>query len=154
MKQVCLRWQNRYDADVNMLLFAHWQATKNIRLSTLDIENLVEKVALWRAEILLPLRSARKGLADFRSAATGKEYAQVSQLNHMYQEILQQELEAEFVQQRMMAESPLKNSQISDGSILALTKHNLAAYLSVQGLPVQGTKQPLKELASILSNVS
>jgi uncharacterized protein (TIGR02444 family) len=60
----CLSLQNRRGADVNILLLCCWLATLGLRLETAGLHAANAAVEGWRRDVLEPLRSARRAVAD------------------------------------------------------------------------------------------
>ena len=57
---ICLKLQNEYDADINIILYCLWVAEKSVELSQGDIGLLIQTTEPWQKTILRPLRDARK----------------------------------------------------------------------------------------------
>lgn len=68
----CLALQDRHGVDVNMLLFCAWWAVHGGgRLSAVECDRASAAVAGWQAQVVVPLRAARRALkADLGVAAT------------------------------------------------------------------------------------
>lgn len=62
VQQACLKLQDTYGADVNIMLFMLFQASLGHRLSETTIRELDAKIAGWRNEIVQPLRELRRRL--------------------------------------------------------------------------------------------
>jgi len=60
----CLSLQNRRGADVNILLFCCWLATLGLKVEPSDLHAANAAVEAWRRDVLEPLRSARRAVAD------------------------------------------------------------------------------------------
>ncbi|MBU6950437.1 TIGR02444 family protein [Hahella sp. HN01] len=56
---ICLQWQNQFGADVNLLLACGWLALRQRRFNPASDFSAIDS---WRAEIVLPLRTARNAL--------------------------------------------------------------------------------------------
>lgn len=100
---ILLDLQDRLGLDVNMLLFACWNACKGRRrLAAQEWTRLIEGTAGWRNRILAPLRSLRRQLkSEPRTAAAG-----------LRTRIKELELDAERVAQKLL----LEIASIEDGS--------------------------------------
>ncbi|ABC27193.1 uncharacterized conserved protein [Hahella chejuensis KCTC 2396] len=81
VRDICLQWQNEFDADVNLLLACGWLAQ---RQRGFDPDLDFNAINSWRADIVIPLRSARNGL--------DKKHRRQ---NTLRERILQLELQAE-----------------------------------------------------------
>jgi uncharacterized protein (TIGR02444 family) len=60
----CLRLQDEAGADVNVLFFLLWNASRGARLSAADIAVVDRHVAPWREAAVKPLRAVRRSLKD------------------------------------------------------------------------------------------
>ena len=60
----CLSLQNRRGADVNILLFCCWLATLSLKVEQAGLHAAITAVEAWRRDVLEPLRSARRAVAD------------------------------------------------------------------------------------------
>jgi uncharacterized protein (TIGR02444 family) len=60
----CLSLQNRRGADVNILLFCCWLATLGLKLEPAGMHAANAAVEAWRRDVLEPLRSARRAIAE------------------------------------------------------------------------------------------
>jgi uncharacterized protein (TIGR02444 family) len=59
---VCLDLQDRFGADVNIVLYGLWQACRGRRLSDGDVRNVIELVGAWQVNVVRPLRTVRRFL--------------------------------------------------------------------------------------------
>jgi uncharacterized protein (TIGR02444 family) len=92
----CLDLQDRFGADVNILLFGLWQASRGRRLSDSDIRNVIELVGAWQENVVWPLRTVRRFL---KTPAPGWSSQDVGLLR---QGVKAEELRAEHLQQTAM----------------------------------------------------
>jgi len=60
VEDICLKLQNQYDADINIILYCLWVAEKLVTLNQDDISLLIKTTEPWQKTILKPLRDARK----------------------------------------------------------------------------------------------
>ena len=60
----CLRLQDEAGADVNVLFFLLWNASRGVRLSAAAIARADTHVAPWREAAVKPLRAVRRSLKD------------------------------------------------------------------------------------------
>jgi uncharacterized protein (TIGR02444 family) len=66
----CLALQDRYNCDVNLLLFAAWMgAVRNRTLTSGEMNGAAHAVRDWHAEIVRPLRDVRRRLKSGPSPA-------------------------------------------------------------------------------------
>jgi uncharacterized protein (TIGR02444 family) len=86
----CLELQDRFQFDVNFLLFAGWLSEDGVLLTPTHLQALHREVSEWRDGVVQPLRALRRQLAGEKSAAAIRE-----QIKHI-------ELVAERRQQDLM----------------------------------------------------
>lgn len=122
----CLAMQDRFDADVNLLLTAAWLAARCRVWQTADVEALVGLCAEWRARCLLPLRAVRRYLRERIDA----DDTEADALRILYGQGKSLELEAERHQLRLIegAAAALSGAREKDG--LSLLAINLDRYLA------------------------
>ncbi|HKJ73673.1 MAG TPA: TIGR02444 family protein [Alphaproteobacteria bacterium] len=90
IKDACLTLQDEAGADVNLLLFFCWSAQCGQgRLTRAQIQSAMAMVAVWRVQVLLPLRRVRRHLG--RGGPPGAE--------HLRKDLLKLELDAERIEQ-------------------------------------------------------
>ncbi len=65
VEKECLRLQDAYGIDVNILLFCAWLGTQPVALKREDIQAASRAVAGWHDEIVRPLRSVRRRVKKF-----------------------------------------------------------------------------------------
>ncbi|MFM1816358.1 MAG: hypothetical protein RLZ98_3053 [Pseudomonadota bacterium] len=71
----CIRLQDEAGVDVNVMLYLLWLAGEGRKLDLADVRAIVEAVDGWRADVVVPLRTARRalksppGLLDTEAAA-------------------------------------------------------------------------------------
>jgi uncharacterized protein (TIGR02444 family) len=95
--EACLELQDKFSADVNIVLFVLWAADQGRRLDTQEIARVATLVTDWQNEVVRPLRFARRFLKSPVSEWQLEETA------GLRQRIKADELEAERVQQTVMA---------------------------------------------------
>ena len=122
----CIRLQEEAGVDVNLLLFLLWQATLKRAVSTDEVQALERRVAPWREEIVIPLRTVRRALKSppaLVPAATAELFRT---------RIKAVELEAERLQEQAMYElarsSPLGREVPSKEEAARI---NVASYASI-----------------------
>jgi uncharacterized protein (TIGR02444 family) len=140
--RICLELQERFGADVNLLLFMLWAAARGRRLEPQEIEKLASFVENWRKHVVLPLRLARRTL---KSPPHGWPAQETESLR---QQIKADELEAERLQQNAMSAFLAVDQAGRSDSPLAAAKSNLTNYASL--LPAAFTEQHISNLANML----
>lgn len=70
---VCLRLQDEFGLDVNLLLYAAWLADIGERLDEAHLEVLDTRVVDWRDSVIGPLRALRRQLREYPAAAAVRE---------------------------------------------------------------------------------
>jgi uncharacterized protein (TIGR02444 family) len=58
----CLRLQDEAGADVNLLCYLLWHAALERRLTAADVALIEQRIAPWRAQVVVPLRMVRRAL--------------------------------------------------------------------------------------------
>jgi uncharacterized protein (TIGR02444 family) len=92
VKRVCLDWQDRYDFNVNIILYICWFAGQTYgHLSAEQLTHLTSQLAVWNDALVKNLRALRQALKpfpDLQNAAfreeMAAEYCEQSQLMHVY----------------------------------------------------------------------
>ncbi|NQX89320.1 MAG: TIGR02444 family protein [Halioglobus sp.] len=108
----CLRLQDDFAMDVNLLLYAGWLAQQQLRLTSAHLSELNALVADWRDGVICPIRALRRQLRGYPAAAVIRG------------EIRALELRSEQQQQAMMYDYYQRNTA------LAREQHTLASNLS------------------------
>jgi uncharacterized protein (TIGR02444 family) len=122
----CLTLQDRGGADVNMLLFALWNARCGRRLDPEQAASAADLVRPWQDAVVRPLRSVRRGLKN-------RDFLLEPALVGSFRESVKNvELAAERLQLEMLAAAVMPVA--SDLPLPVLARNNLAAYLG--GLPL------------------
>ena len=86
----CLRLQDQYQLDVNLLLYTVWRGSRGESLGAGQLAQLESAVAAWRSQVLLPIRALRRQLKGIAEVEPTRE------------QLLQVELSAEQQQQNKM----------------------------------------------------
>lgn len=124
----CLELQEQAGADVNVVLYLFFLAAQRRQLASADVQEIDRAVAIWREQVVRPLRAVRRNLksldAPFDSAATGR----------LREEIKRSELGAERIQQHTIEQlfAPA-NCGIAVTSAAQALKTNLNAYAELIG---------------------
>jgi uncharacterized protein (TIGR02444 family) len=142
ISDLLLKAQEDHALDINMILYALWQAGEGSVLSSDDFLKLNGVVSDWRETIVLPMRALRYSL---KSRDMGGElYAQAKTL----------ELSCERVQQQIMYEHALHHhkSGTSGDAIEPLALGNLASYAEAisLSLPKPVVEQLARELREFI----
>lgn len=124
----CLALQDDAGVDVNVLLFVLFLADRGRRLAAADVARIDAMTAAWRADIVRPLRGARRALKD-HPAPFGGPTAEALRSG-----VKRLELEAERVQQETIeAAFPAERTGVPEPSREAAARANVAAYAAVAG---------------------
>lgn len=116
----CLDWQERFGADVDMLLAGLWLASRQYVWSATSLMALTRHCEVWRSSGVLPLRATRRALA--RSG--------------LYAALKQVELSAERTQLDMIASWLDRHAMtIADVPPLVCAERNLTCYLQQLSIP-------------------
>jgi len=134
----CLALQERFDLDVNLLLFCCWAGSRGRTLSRAQLERAVETVRPWRDAAVRPLRAARRWL-KFQTLADG------ALSEPLRQRIKAGELEAEAIQQEILFQAvAIAEGRAAPAAVAA----NMVAYLGVLGR--RPTTADIADLAAVL----
>ena len=120
----CLRLQDSYALDVNMLLLCCWLGRRGYRLGAAELAAAEARAAPLRAQVLVPLRAVRRALKTMPLAGGAALYARVKAV----------ELAAEREEQRLIvapwsgSPRPARDEGITEAANLTLyfTSHGLA----------------------------
>jgi uncharacterized protein (TIGR02444 family) len=121
----CLALQERYAADVNVLLFGSWlAAARGAALKPQDVESIRAHVSAWHESAVKPLRGVRRWLKDQPGAATSALRGRIKAA----------ELEAEQIEQAMLfAYAQVRWPAAADAGEADLAPANLEVYLQALG---------------------
>jgi uncharacterized protein (TIGR02444 family) len=137
--EACLALQARHGLDVNILLFCCWASARGRALSLEEIEGLMAAVGPWHEGVVKPLRAVRRWLKDQETAPGAAAEA-------LRQEVKAQELEAERIEQQILAET----LALGEGEpAAALAAANLKAYLA--RLDLRAGAEDTADLAGLLT---
>jgi uncharacterized protein (TIGR02444 family) len=93
----CVALQDIYGADVNVVLFTLWCASRGRRLATPELNAIHAAVAFWRLQVVQPIRQARRSL----KAAPSPPFCATA-TEALRERLLAVELETERLQQGAM----------------------------------------------------
>ncbi|HXF52738.1 MAG TPA: TIGR02444 family protein [Hyphomicrobiaceae bacterium] len=131
--KVCLELQDEAGADVNVLLYMLWAASRGRRLSADDVRPIVAAVEDWRKGVVVPLRTARRSL---RAPPAAVDAAGSAALRSQVKKV---ELEAERLQQEALYRlRPVDDLGRAEPSPEAAAAANVAAYGEVIGRKFSG----------------
>ena len=96
VSEILLQAQDHFSLDINMILYSAWLASENRRLSTKNVSEVENLVALWRREVIEPLRGLRISFKAISGADLIREdvkkievRAEKEQLRIMYNSFLE-----------------------------------------------------------------
>jgi uncharacterized protein (TIGR02444 family) len=142
--EICLDLQDRFGADVNIVLYGLWQAHRGRRLSESDVRAVIEFAVSWQKNVVEPLRNIRRFLKIPPSGWPSQE------VNLLRQHVKAEELQAEHLQQNAM-EAALVSLGEPDASARAAMS-NLEAYAKI--LDVEFPSAHLTRLSIVLVNTT
>lgn len=144
--EACLALQERHDADINVILFCLWSAASGEEsLTRTRLGELLDHVASWREEVIVPLRNLRQKLKE------GMPDIPPDNSEIVRNTIKRAELDAEHAEQLLLA-SFLPPSGDRDVGIEAAAMNaaeNLGQYLSL--LKVTSSAQEQEWAARLLA---
>jgi uncharacterized protein (TIGR02444 family) len=134
----CLRLQDDFGADVNVLLFCAWLGwQRRIELAPSDIEAIIAAVEDWQANIVRPLRAVRR-------------YAKAVASGDFYRQLTAVELTAERLEQDLLfAVSQRRWAREGEALSAAAMSGNIKCYLAAIGR----TDAPVDRLCECLRTV-
>ena len=118
--EACLALQDRRGLDVNILLFCCWAGLRGQALTAGELGERIDALRPWQAHVVQPLRAARRWLK-------GQQTAPAQAAEALRQAIKAQELEAERLEQLILAEGATTEEEQGTPALAAA---NLGAYLS------------------------
>ena len=139
----CLKLQDDFGLDVNLLLFCLWSAAEGPgRLDAADVDRLTELVGQWQSETVQPLRAIRRQPRE----ALGDELARFFRAT-----MLQAELDAERVEQELLFRWAGEHPRNPETDVAAEAARNLIVYLAREGI---ATEQVAPQLRTLLAAVA
>jgi uncharacterized protein (TIGR02444 family) len=148
VEDICLKLQNNFEADINIIFYCIWIAKKSITLNSDDACLLIKTAEPWQKNILKPLRDARKMMKQHIIAMPSNMLDQtVSNLGEM-------ELNAEHMTQ-LALEKIINIEQCTNKSELSpieCASTNLSNYLH-QLETITSIDQITEELSTLLNAV-
>lgn len=128
--EACLALQEDWGADVNLLLYCCWLGQAGRALDKRSLRKAVTAVSRWQAEVIKPLRQARRTL---KKPPDGVPVEWAGQLRKRIGAL---ELNLEYLEQRLLTDAaqalpPAKHSQPPGTATVA----SLNRYLALLGVP-------------------
>lgn len=142
VSQICLAVQDEYGGDVNLLLFCCWQGCMGHSLNKRFLRTAMGAIADWQLHVVQPLRLARRTI--------NKEYPAmpVKRKTSLRKSIASAEIDAEYLEQRLLAGCAAENSAVFRKSTPARAiAVNLRRYIELLKIPFDAS---LKQHAEIL----
>ena len=126
VEAACLQLQDDAGLDVNCVLFCCWAGAAGFgRLTDLELKAMQDVSAAWNQSVVVPLRSVRRVLKDMAGPAPEGPVASLRQ------SVKDLELEAEWYEQRLLAE--FLERQPTEPSDREAAMRNLLGYLKGSG---------------------
>lgn len=126
----CLALQERWGADVNLVLYCCWLGRAGRALDRRSLRSAGAAVSRWQAEVIKPLRQARRAMKQAPKGLSAELSA------HFRKRIGALELDLEYVEQCLLARAAqsLPRSGRTQSPVTA-TLASLGRYLALLGLP-------------------
>ena len=127
VQHACLALQDECGADVNLLLLCGWVGIHGRTLDRRRLRQAMARVGAWQAEVVAPIRAARRAIKLAPPAAT--ELAPT-----LRKRVLALELELECIEQQLLAELAARwPAPARRTAPRAAVEANLARYLALLG---------------------
>lgn len=137
---ICLALQDQQGVDVNLFFLLLFLASKQRRLTTVEVQRIDHAAAAWRTRAVQPLRALRRDLKNGVAAMD----AQATEA--LRSEIKRCELHAERLQQEMLERAFPAVSIGEASAVHEAATANIAAYGAVIGVLPADLVQMLLEL--------
>jgi uncharacterized protein (TIGR02444 family) len=121
--EACISLQEESGADVNLLLFLLWHGIQQRRVSAAEVARLEQKIAAWREQAIIPLRTIRRALKSPQGlveAGTAEVFRTRIKAVELEAERLQQEAMFDLVRVSLLGEPA--------ASVVEAARANVAAY--------------------------
>jgi uncharacterized protein (TIGR02444 family) len=143
VQEACLALQERCGADVNLVLFCGWVGRSGHQLDRRSLRSAIDRVGFWQAEVITPLRLARRALKQLSTGGPAAETASA-----LRKRLAALELDLERVEQDLLADlssqwAPASRPKPPREAIAA----SLGCYLGLLAKPA--TRRDLMALACI-----
>lgn len=123
----CIVLQDVHGADVDVVLFTLWCASRGRRLEASELNAIDAAVASWRSSVVQPLRQARRALKPAPSHLFDPAASEA-----LRERLLSAEIEAERLQQGAMEALAPAPGTADPGQA---ARDNLACYADQAGVP-------------------
>lgn len=155
--RACLALQDRHGADVNLVLFCCWTASRQQRLDRRTLARAMRLVGAWQADVVRPLRAARRALARalpaVESAKGGAAASSIDPAREaLRRSVTALELDAEYVEQTLLAQ--YADSLPAAARPLApplAARASLVRYLALLGVPEGAAQAEVDALVSAIA---
>jgi uncharacterized protein (TIGR02444 family) len=136
ISDLCLGLQERCDADVNLLLYAAWRASRREPVGLQSLAMVEAACAHWRDQVLRPLRGVRQRLRTMPTFTASSD------------QLLQVELGLERYQQDLMYACRVDVDNV--GSVQECLNHNLEVLWQHSQLPKSELPGAIERMAAQL----
>ena len=146
--EVCLELQNRLGADINIVLYCLWVAQQGRgRFNRPQLSEFLDRVATWRNDVILPLRTLRNRLKE-GIGSVPTDHSEIVRST-----VKRAELDAEHTEQLFLASLMPKSSSpnIPQEEAAMHAAENLAQYFTL--LEVKSSERERAGVRSLLSAV-
>lgn len=126
----CLYLQDRWGANINIILWLAWLARQNLQIDAQTITRAETRIANWHENLVEPVRQLRRTLsAQLSAQLAGEIEVERELMDATYQQFKSAELHAEQVEQALLA-----GLQVGIQSSARSSSANLALYLDGLGV--------------------
>jgi uncharacterized protein (TIGR02444 family) len=134
VEALLLLLQERFGADINVLLCCLWMATRGQDLDHLTLESLLKISASCQAKCIIPLRSVRRSLKGLDGAEAIREEVKSIELKaeRWQQDLCYQQIEplSSAVNSKPITEIGLLNLQRYSESLMGVDWDDLSSFIS------------------------
>jgi uncharacterized protein (TIGR02444 family) len=131
VEAIFLDLQDRFGADVNIVLYGLWQASRGRRLSDGDSRDVIAFVRAWQENVVRPLRTARRFLKAPMPDWPSQD------IDLLRQRIKAEELQAEHLQQTAMETNFADLGELDDAKTAAA--FNMKTYAHILDIEFPAT---------------
>ena len=142
---LCLALQDMSGTNVNLVLFCCWIAEAfEARINHAGADRLIGEIQPWEDDVVQPLRRIRRTMKG-RLARMPSEHR--AQLSHLREAIKRTELDAEHIEQRLLAlawpERLAPATRTSPEPAAAIARANIGDYMAAAGLALPADRPEL-----------